>query len=196
MGLESAPWWGWWSVCVLAGTLLAASVTDVRSGTIPNWITYPGAAIGLVGHTVAGGLFGDVPWALGLGPAAAGLAVGFLPLMLAWMAGGIGGGDAKVMGAVGALAGWRFTLTALLYGLAVGAVMALGIAIYRGVLGRTLRRIGRFVVLLMTPGGPVDPATEDSPRVPLGLAMCIGAALVLADAILRGPVAKRFLVGW
>ena len=64
-----------------------------------------------------GGVGGRGGLDIGLAGSAAGFAVGFLPLLLVWLAGGIGGGDAKVMrGRV--LTGWRFTLAAMMYGFA------------------------------------------------------------------------------
>jgi len=196
MPTQNAAWWAYWAYYVLAAVLAAGAYADVRRGEIRNWITYPGVLIGLAGHTILGGLTGRGPLALGLSGSAAGLAVGFLPLMVAWLAGGIGGGDAKLMGAVGALAGWRFTLAAMLYGFAAAAVMALIVMLVRGVTLKTLRRIGRFFVLIFAPGGPVDPAGKDSPKIPFGLALCIGAAMALAEVVWRGPVAKKLVMGW
>ena len=186
----------WWAYCVLAAMLVTAAWTDVRYGKIYNWTTYPGVLIGLIGHTVAGGLTGRGPLALGLSGSAIGLAAGFGPLLLAWLAGGIGGGDAKVMGAVGALTGWRFTLSAMLYGFAVAALMALAVMLFRRITWRTLKRVGRFFVMVFLPGGPTDPATKESPKIPFGLALCIGAGLALAEAIWRGPVARKLVMGW
>jgi len=193
---QSAAWWAYWAYYVLALMLLTASFTDVRNGKIPNWITYPGVLAGLIGHTVCGGLAGDGPLTLGLVGSAGGLAAGFLPLMVAWLAGGIGGGDAKVMGAVGALTGWRFTLAAMLYGFVVAAVMALVVMIRKKVTRKTLGRIWRFLALLFMRGPAVDPATDDSAKIPFGLALCIGAGLALIEAVWRGPVAKKLLLGW
>jgi prepilin peptidase CpaA len=187
----------WWPYFVLGAMLVVAACTDVRYGKIYNWTTYPGVLIGLIGHTIAaGGLAERGPLALGLSGSAVGLAAGFVPLLLAWLAGGIGGGDAKVMGAVGALTGWRFTLSAMLYGFAVAAMMALAIMLFRRVTWRTLKRIGRFFYLLLTAGKATDPATKESPTIPFGLALCIGAALALAEALVRGPVARKLVVGW
>ena len=196
MPTENAAWWVFWAYYVLAVMLVAAAWTDVRQGKIHNWVTYPGVLAGLVGHTIAGGLTGGGQVELGLMGSAAGLAVGFVPLMVAWLAGGIGGGDAKLMGAVGALAGWRFTLAAMLYGFAVAAAMALIVMLAKRVTRKTLARVWRFLVLLLMPGRPVDPATQDSAKIPFGLALCIGAGLALAEAVWRGPVAKKLLLGW
>jgi len=178
-----------WAYGVLAIALLAASYTDVRTGKIPNWITLPCVAAGLVGHTVVGLAGGE--GLSGLRLAGGGLAIGFIPLYLAWRAGGIGGGDAKMMAAVGALTGWRFTLAAMFYGFAVAAVMALFVMVTRRILWRTLGRIWRFLYLAMLRAKPVDPATPDSPKIPFGLALCIGSALQLTDTLLGGPVTSR-----
>jgi prepilin peptidase CpaA len=195
----SAAWcslWGYWAYYVLAAVLLAAAYTDVRYGKIYNAVSYPGILIGLIGHTVTGRLTGDGQLQLGLAGSAAGLAAGFLPLLAAWLAGGIGGGDAKIMGAVGALTGWRFTLAAMLYGFAVAALMAVLVMLAKRTTRRTLGRIWRFFVLLFTPRGVTDPATAESPKIPFGLALCIGAALALVEVAWRGPLADKLLLGW
>lgn len=196
MPTDGVAWWAYWAYCVLAVALVAASYTDVRYGKIHNWITYPGIVLGLLGHTLLGGLRGHGALQLGLAGSAVGLAAGFGPLLLAWLAGGIGGGDAKLMGAVGALTGWRFTLAAMLYGFAVAALMALMIMLARRITRRTLGRIWRFFLLIFTPGGPVDPAAKDSAKVPFGLALCIGSGLALLEVIWRGPVAEKLVLGW
>ena len=66
-----------WAHAVLAVTLVIAAVTDVRSGKIYNVVTYPAIAVGLIGHTVLGGLMGDAGSPLGLSGSAAGFAVGY-----------------------------------------------------------------------------------------------------------------------
>ena len=178
-----------WAYGVLAVALLVASYTDVRTGKIPNWITLPCVAVGLVGHTVAGLLAGEGLGGLAL--AGGGLAVGFIPLYLAWRAGGIGGGDAKMMAAVGALTGWRFALAAMFYGFLVAGIMALFVMVAKRITWRTLGRIWRFLYLAMLRARPADPATADSPKIPFGLALCIGSALQLTDTLLGGPVTSR-----
>ena len=169
-----------WSFFVLGAMLVIAAITDVRSGKIHNWLTYPVIAIALIGHTLTGGPTGYGRW-MGLSGSLCGLAVGFLPLLAAWLAGGIGGGDAKLMGAVGALGGWRFAVAGMFYGFLVAAVMALIVMLRRKIMRRTLGRVLRFLALLLTPTKPADPATEDSPTVPFGLALCIGAAAALLE---------------
>jgi len=92
--------------CVVVFTLTAA-VIDVRTRRLPNWLTVSAFVAALVFHTVTGGL-------VGLGGSLAGFAVGFSILLVLWLIGGGGGGDVKLMGAVGAWMGWRMTFAVFL----------------------------------------------------------------------------------
>jgi prepilin peptidase CpaA len=189
-----------WAYGVMAVMLIVAAVTDVRSGKIYNWTTYPVILIALVGHALMGGWLGT-PAAdgqsgtMGLLGAIIGLAVGFVPMRLARLAGGIGGGDAKAMAAVGALAGWRFALTSMFYGLAVAFVMAIVVLLVRRITKETFGRIGRYIWLLLMRAGPADPSTPQSPKIPIGLALCIGTAVALALVCIFGPSEKMFIIG-
>ncbi len=174
-----------WAYAVLAVVLVAAAVTDVRAGKIYNWTTYPAMLAGLIGHGLLGGLWGRAG-CMGLGDAALGLAMGAGPLWLARLAGGMGGGDVKLMGAIGALAGWEFALATMFYGFAVAAVMALVILLRKRMLRQTLSRIGRFLLLLFVRMKPASPTTPESPTLAFGLALCIGAALALTILCILG----------
>ncbi len=184
-----------WAYVVLAIVLTVAAVTDVRSGKIYNWTTYPAVLIALVGHLIMGGLHGTND-TLGLLGSLGGLAAGFLPMFVAWRSGGIGGGDAKIMGAVGALCGWRFALTSMFYGFLIAAVMAIIVMLYKRITRDTLKRLFAFVLVLLVKMKPADPATEQSPKIPFGLALCIGAGIALVLVCIYGPAEKMFLLGF
>ena len=175
---------------VMGVVLAISAVTDVRHGKIYNAVTLPTIAVGLIGHTLAGGMTGTT-YSIGLVGSAVGLAAGFLPMLAVWLAGGIHAGDVKLMAAVGALGGWSFALEALFFGLLTAAIMAIIAIIKKRIARRTLARLLRFVYLSLTPGKPVDPATAESPKVPFGLALCIGSAAAAADMMLRGHLAHR-----
>lgn len=88
----------WLLVVAVVIFTLIAMVSDVRTRRLPNWLTVPAFVGGLVFHLVTGGLGG-------LGTAALGFAVGFSALLVLWLIGGGGGGDVKLMGALGAWLG-------------------------------------------------------------------------------------------
>ena len=77
---------------------------DWRTGEIPNWLTFGALGAGLVGHAVAGGLrggFADAGRSFLF--SLAGMAVcAFVPFLL-FRSGAIGGGDVKLLAALGAL---------------------------------------------------------------------------------------------
>lgn len=188
-------WWPiLWAYGLLAILVVAGSVTDVKSGKIPNLLTYPAALVGLAGHGIAGGLWGHGV-EFGLMGSLLGLTVGYVPMLLARELHGVGGGDAKLMGAIGALAGWRFALSAMFFGLLASAVLAVIVMIRKKVVKRTFLRLARFARLALLPGGVVDPVREDSPQVPMGLAFCIGCAAAMAEALCRGPEGPKWLLG-
>ncbi|NLF31658.1 MAG: hypothetical protein GX591_12320 [Planctomycetes bacterium] len=169
-----------WALAVLAAALIAAAVRDVRTGTIPNAITYPAILAGLIGQAVFGG-------ADGLAAALGGLAVGFGPLLILWLLGGIGGGDAKLMGAVGALSNWRFALASLALAFAAAAVMAVVVMIRNRIIRLTLQRIG-LTLWLSVLGGRADDVVPGGATVPFALAVALAAAAAWLDALLGGPI--------
>jgi len=101
-------------------------------------------------------------------------------------AGGLHGGDVKLMAAVGALLGWQATLLALAYTLVAAAVISVALILVRGVFWRTMRRLAGFFALLLTTRKPTDPATADSPRVPFGLAIAMGSLTAAVEVLWRG----------
>lgn len=151
--------------------VLAAACSDLTTRRIPNWITVTGAASGIALHAFHGGLQGA---ALSLFGAGLGLAI-FIAL---YLAGGMGAGDVKLFGAVGALVGPQalvlvFVLTGLL-----GGAAALALAFSRGRLGETLARTGALL-LGRRPDAAGAPA-PDPLRLPYGAVIAGGALLSLA----------------
>ena len=59
--------------------------------------------------------------------------------------GGVGGGDVKLLAAIGAIGGYPFILWASSYMAVVGATMAVAALLWRGKLKESAGKIGRFV---------------------------------------------------
>ena len=86
------------SAAIVVLFTLICLVMDVRSGRLPNWLTVPMFALGLLVHTAAN------RWP-GLQFSFFGFATGFGVLVVLWLFGGGGGGDVKMMTALGAGSG-------------------------------------------------------------------------------------------
>ena len=82
---------------LLMGCLvILASVSDIATKTIPNWITLSGMATAVMVHTAMRGAEGCL-FSLG------GIAVGISLLLPVYVFGGIGAGDVKLLGAIGGI---------------------------------------------------------------------------------------------
>lgn len=110
--------------------IISAMYTDVSTRRVPNEITYPGILAGVVLNMMYASR-----WADGLQHAAAGFLVGF-GLFLVLHAMGVieGGGDVKLMGAVGALTGWQFTSNAILMTVLVGGALGIVLLVFNGLI--------------------------------------------------------------
>lgn len=156
---------------VLLVALVATAVaTDLASRRIPNVLTLTGLVVGLALRVPAG-------WeAVGAGAAGATVALAVaLPLVLA---GGLGGGDAKLLAAVGAFVGLGGLPVVLLATAVAGGVMATVLAVREGAVGETVAHAGSLVRRVL-PGGPeVRVRTLSTPgalAIPYGVAIAVGA---------------------
>ena len=111
-----------------------AAVTDIRSRRIPNWLTYSGMLLGMGYHTMVNG-------AQGLFFGAAGLFLGLALLIVFYLAGGMGAGDVKLMGAVGALLGPKGVFIAFIFTALVGGIYAIILLLVRFRVGGTVIRL-------------------------------------------------------
>jgi prepilin peptidase CpaA len=110
-------------ICVGAYTL-AAAIWDIRIKRIPNKLTIPVFGLGLV-YQVA---FNQVD---GLLAAAAGFAAGFGLLFVLWMIGSGGGGDVKLMGALGVWLGGKLTLMVLVGSTLMAAIGTFFVIVFK-----------------------------------------------------------------
>jgi len=170
---------------VLVCVLVTAAVCDLSRGKVFNWLTYPAVAVGLGLAAVRGAAAGHTWDALADG--FLGFAFGFGVLLVAYLVGGMGGGDVKLMGAVGALVGWNgladyAALHAVLYSFLSAVAVGLILMIWRGQTRTVFRKLWLAVRILLMPGATVDEAVgEETFRVPFGFAVCVGTLWFLAE---------------
>ncbi|HTZ58261.1 MAG TPA: A24 family peptidase [Acidobacteriaceae bacterium] len=168
-----------------AAALLCASISavyDVRSRRIPNFITLPAIAFGLLLHAAVGGW-----WQLATA-AAGGLICGLI-FFVFYLAGGMGAGDVKLITAAGCLGGFSGTGSLLILTALAGGVMALGVALYRRQLLKTCHNIYGLAVHHMmtglTPHRRLNVANDRMLRLPYALAIAAGCGLRLCLLVAR-----------
>jgi prepilin peptidase CpaA len=153
----------------LAGGALLATVIDLRTRRIPNALTTAMAVFG-VGLALTG-ISG-----VSVGASVLGFAIG-LGLMLPGHAlGATGGGDVKLMGAVGAIVGPTVVLRAFLFTGIAGGVLALAVAVRRRRLAVTLTGTGRMIAAPGEAPREIRSAVPAS-RFAYGPAIAIGSVL-------------------
>ena len=117
---------------ILAGALLALSVIDIKSFRLPNYLTFPLIALGLLqGHI----LRGDIP------PYMIGAVVGYLAFVMIEVGfkrlrgiDGLGRGDAKLLAAAGAWCGWLWLPQVVL----IASLAAIAIVLFMRIGGRAV----------------------------------------------------------
>jgi prepilin peptidase CpaA len=160
-------------VLTLAFTFCAAWL-DLRTRRIPNWLTVPGFLLGVSVHLAIGGWHGALASLEGAG---LGLAT-LLPLVLLR---GLGAGDWKLMGAVGALLGPWGLLVVLLVSVMVSGLMAFATIIQAHKVVATLRNMVVLVQGFFVFGWRPNPQiTLDNPgllKLPFGVAAAIATSI-------------------
>lgn len=176
----------------LSVALGAAVYTDLREQRIPNALTLGIACCGLLFHAL-GPLPPDTSGdAHGVGFALAGLGAGLGLMLPPYLFGVMGGGDVKLMAALGAVLGPRLVLEAFAFTSLAGGVYALAVLLlrHRPLLGRMLRNF-RTALWLLLAGRRAEYAPvrggEALPRLCYGLAIAAGAgATLLREAAQSG----------
>jgi leader peptidase (prepilin peptidase)/N-methyltransferase len=132
--VTAVPGWPSWAAAVLGWGLLALAAIDLRHFLLPDALTLPLVCLGLA-LAALGAAAPGLGWAVTPLDAAAGAVAGFGAFALIGRLyralrkrAGIGGGDAKLLAAAGAWAGWQalpsVVLIAALSGLAAALVLA------------------------------------------------------------------------
>lgn len=157
-----------------------AVYTDVRVGRIYNAVTVPGAALGLILNLAERGPEGLIHSLLGL-------AVGFAAFLLSAVCGRmLGGGDIKLLMAIGAIQGPTFLLWTMLYMALAGGVLAIVVSVVRGDFLASLRRLWTGVSLRVAAKVPMDIAdAKPRARLPYAIPIALGSliSLVALDII-------------
>jgi prepilin peptidase CpaA len=163
--------------CALAIATVGA-ITDLRDAHIPNWLTYTGLLAALVTRSTWG-------WHE-LQSGLAGLALTGGVFLVLFVLGAMGGGDLKLMAAVGAWAGPARSFAILNTAAIAGGVLALGYILYRRQVLVTLLNSFELVRHHVSSGLQPHPwlnvGETTTVRVPYGLAIALGTLVCTGNA--------------
>jgi prepilin peptidase CpaA len=153
-----------------------ACVVDVRTRRIPNVLTLGGAAGALGYHMSAAGVAG-VGWALG------GWIVGLLMFLPLFALRGIGGGDVKLLAALGAWLGPGTAVWLALFSAVAGGPLALVVALSKGYLRQAFSNVWALLMFWRVAGVQPHPAltldAPGAPRLPYAVPIAAGLAVTL-----------------
>lgn len=156
---------------LIAAVLLSllAMYTDVRWRIIPNRLTLPAIGLGLLLNTAGDGWQGSLASVIGL-------AAGFGLMLLPYLLGGMGAGDVKLMGALGALLGGSVILNVFLYGTIIGGILAVFVALRNGSLQRSLLNVLHLVtgILICRTLSIRSKIADTTIKIPYGIAIGAG----------------------
>jgi len=164
--------------------LVIATITDLRTLEVPDWLTYAGITLGLIIHIA----YSIIDWTIW--PAvnsALGLGIAFALACLMFYTGQWGGGDAKLLMALGALIGfdWSkfgFGASFLLNLVWMGAVWGVTYTLYLAVRNaRNVRRTARALLF-------------SKPYAQASITSAIVAALSAILALILAPVQLELTV--
>ena len=129
-------------VTAIAASTAVATIVDLKTRRVPNWLTFGIAAVGLT--MAATHLDGVSP-----ADAIEGLALGLMLMLPGHVIGRTGAGDVKLLAAVGTLLGPGAIAMAFLYSAIAGGALAVLVSIARGRLRQTIES----TATLMRTGG-------------------------------------------
>lgn len=155
---------------------LLACVFDLRTRRIPNALTLSAAVAGLVFHVATSGLAG-LPTAVG------GWLLGLLLLLPYFALGGMGGGDVKLVAALGAWLGPQDTFWLTIYAGLAGGAIALVVIVARGYATRAITNVFSifnywfYAGIKPVPGMTL--ASSTSPRLAFAIPILVGTVVTL-----------------
>ncbi len=154
--------------------VVLAMYSDFRWRKIPNCLTLPAIVLGFLLNFL-GNSWNGLVFSL------FGLLVGMGLLMLPYLLGGMGGGDLKFMGALGAFWGSYSVLNVFLYATLVGGAIAIGVAIANKSLVETLKKVWLLLKCIFLFRAPMAGAGlfKKSIEIPYGIAIGLGTFIFM-----------------
>ena len=161
---------------LLLSILSISAIIDYRAQKIPNLVTFPAVIIALLYHFFTHGIDGLIFGVLGL-------TTGIGLLIIPYILGFSGAGDAKLMGAVGAVLGSKSVFVAFLFSALVGGIYALILILlnekqFKGFLKKQLITLKLFIITREFIPDPVE-KNNKKPKLCYGVAIALGSFIYM-----------------
>jgi len=169
--------------------VLVATVTDLRSRRIPNWLT---VSTLVLGFALNAALAYPTPLA-GVWLAAKGFAFAFGLNLLMYILHMTGAGDVKLLAAVGAMVGISDFLGIFLLTALIGGILAIPLILLKGRLRQTFWNMGFMIGELTRWRAPhltreqLDVGSAKAFRLPGAVRICLGVVSFLVMAHIFSP---------
>ena len=161
--------WNWWAIFIVVAI---ATVWDISSRRIPNWLVLPFLAAGFAVNVTLRG----IP---GLESSLEGIAVAAILVGPFCLLRGMGMGDLKLCAGIGAWIGPGALFFALVMTAIAGGLMAVGYAAWHRSLGRSLDGTGDLIagIFHRTTRRAAPPENAPALSIPYAPAIAIGTIL-------------------
>jgi len=167
------------AICLAAPLLSVLCWKDWRTRTLPNALTFGLAILGFGWRIWADGMGGVVDGVLGA-------VAGGLFLLIPFLMKAAGGGDVKMLAAVGVFTGLRFCVAQLMFvslaGLALATVLVAARAVSPARLKHAIRCFFDWRYDRVKGRASLPPRSDEGGRAPFGIAIAIGTMAALAYA--------------
>ena len=161
---------------IVVGVALVAVAWDVATRRIPNALTLGAAFAALVVHACLGG------WS-GAAMAAAGWAAGVALFFPVFALGGMGAGDVKLLGALGAWLGPVAAVWVALYSGVAGGLIGLLVAAFSGYLAQAFANVWSLLmhwrIVGLRPAPELTLSTHQGPRLAYAVPVFAGLMVTL-----------------
>ena len=157
--------------------MVICAMFDLKTNRIPNFITYPSMLIAFSYYGISNGL-------VGLAFSGSGLLVGIGLFIIPYLMGGMGAGDAKLMGVVGAVLGVKGVFITALFTALVGGIYAVIILIVnpsfsKGFIHKGLQTLKFYIIFKEFIPIP-ETKGEKAPKLCYGVAIALGTLIYLS----------------
>jgi prepilin peptidase CpaA len=163
-------------IAILLAVALIAAIIDLRTQKIPNLLTYPAMIFALSYHSTISGFEGLIF-------SVSGLFIGITLLIIPYVMGGMGAGDAKLLGAIGSFLGAKDTFGAFIFIALAGGIYSLALIlihrnVFKGFFSEKLLILSSMVMLRQYVPIQAE-SSEQRPRLKYGVAIALGTITYL-----------------